>query len=443
MVLIGSWVAGRIEAAVVQNSAAAAALYMDNFISPHVQELASASEISEEHKRALDVLLSPQAIPKPIVSFKIWKGNTVVYSDRKEYIGKTFPPSEAFKRAWKGQVAGELDYLSEEHSPGHLSPGLPVLEIYTPVREQGSYRIIALAETYESAPGLKNEVSRARFQSWLLVGAVAFAIVASLFAIVHNDSHTIALQGIALKARIAELSRLLAENNELRIRVSQANERVAESNERFLRSIRAELHDGPMQLLGLALLRLDGLGGVITKPTGEIPEKTNEIEMIRSVLTEAMQDVRHISAGLGPPDIENISLREALQMVARKHEQRTGTDVRCEFERLDGHVAFPLKACLYRFAQEGLNNAYQHAAGKGQALLASCDGTQVEVKVIDEGPGLAGSKGTDNGGGQGLNGLRDRIESLGGTFEVHAMAGKGTCLIARLAYHGGSVTRDE
>ena len=98
-----------------------------------------------------------------------------------------------------------------------------------------------------------------------------------------------------------------------------------------------------MQLLGLALLRLDQLSSA--KSNGENPDKSDEIELIRDILTEMMRDLRHISAGLGPPDIENVSLRETLQMVARRHERRTGTAVRCEFERLDGHVAFPLKAC--------------------------------------------------------------------------------------------------
>ena len=51
MILIGSWVAGRIEAGVVNNAAAAAALYIDNFVHPHVQELASAPDISEEHRK--------------------------------------------------------------------------------------------------------------------------------------------------------------------------------------------------------------------------------------------------------------------------------------------------------------------------------------------------------------------------------------------------------
>ena len=430
MLLIGQWVASQIETGVVNNSAATTALYIDNLVKPLLQELASDSDISDEHKRALDVLMTPEAIMRPIVAFRIWKGNTLVYSDRKDQIGTTFPPTEAVKRAWQGQITGELNYVTRAaHSPVNPSRELPILEVYYPVRAQGSGRVIALAETYEIGLPLDAALRRAQLESWLVVGAIGFAILVLLFGIVHNGSRTIVQQQISLEARIADLSALLAENNDLRVRVNQANERLTETNERFLRSIGADLHDGPMQLLGLALLRLDELGGN-TATNGEISHKSEEVDVIRDLLTEMMRDLRHISTGLGPPDIDDISLRETLQMVARKHQQRTGTEVKCEFDRLDRQVPFPLKACLYRFVQEGLNNAYQHARGIGQTVLATSDGRRVEVKVIDRGPGLARSNGS-NGRGQGLNGLRDRIEALGGTFEVRSAKGKGTCLTAR------------
>jgi signal transduction histidine kinase len=50
---------------------------------------------------------------------------------------------------------------------------------------------------------------------------------------------------------------------------------------------------------------------------------------------------------------------------------------------------------------------------------------------------LARSNGGDKGGGQGLNGLRDRIESLGGTFDVRWIKGGGTCLTARFGASTG------
>ncbi len=420
MAVIGSWVSSRIEDGVIKNASTLADDYVHDFIAPHLQELAVGPDISDEHKQALDQLLSPHATRKPILFFRIWQGNTVVYSNQKEDIGKAFPETEALARAWKGSVVGEFDHTTEEHRSKSIPPNLPILEIYAPVRSADNSRIIALAE-----------LTTVKFQSWLFVGFVTLAIIGSLFGIVHNGSRTIDQQRASLEQRIAELSRLLAENGELRQRVNQANERMAETNERLLRRIGADLHDGPVQLLGLSLLKLGDLCEAVEETNREILTRTDAAEIMRGALVETLQEIRNLSAGLAPPDIEKLSVRDTLKMVAGKHEQRTNTQVRCQLDMHDVSVPYPVKTCLYRFAQEGLNNAYHHAGGVRQALLATCDQDKLEVRVVDEGPGMAPHRQAGGTGGQGLSGLRDRIESLGGIFEITSAAGKGTCLVAR------------
>src|SRR5258705_7220231 len=209
MAVIGSWVSSRIEDGVIKNASTLADDYVHDFIAPHLQELAVGPDISDEHKQALDQLLSPHATRKPILFFRIWQGNTVVYSNQKEDIGKAFPETEALARAWKGSVVGEFDHTTEEHRSKSIPPNLPILEIYAPVRSADNSRIIALAETYEMAGELKNELTTVKFQSWLFVGFVTLAIIGSLFGIVHNGSRTIDQQRASLEQRIAELSRLL------------------------------------------------------------------------------------------------------------------------------------------------------------------------------------------------------------------------------------------
>jgi len=435
MVLIGGWMAAQIEAGVVDNAAAAAAHHIDTLMSRHLQELASGSDISEEHKRALDALLSSDAMRKQIVALRIWKENVVAYNDPKNDIGKTLQPTTALARAQNGEVVGQPGHLTNGHGPGAVSSGLPVLELYAPVRKHGSNRIIAIAEVYEIAPAL-TELWRVKPLAWLLMGATSLAIVALSYRIVDKGSRTIARQRIPLAQRAAEFSSGLVNSQDAYKRVDQANARMSESDERFLRGIRADLHDGPLQLLGLALMRLDEARNVVTDGQFESTENADQISLIRCLLTEAVRDIRHISAGLGPPDVDDVSLREALQMAAQSHQRRTGTRVQCEFNGPDRHVAFPLKVCIYRFVQEALSNAYRHSDGRGQAVVASCNGAKIGVNVIDEGPGLAATTGT-NGGGKGLSGLCDRIESLGGAFEVCSKSGKGTRLTARFDTSAG------
>jgi len=253
-----------------------------------------------------------------------------------------------------------------------------------------------------------------------------------LFGIVHNGSRTIEKQRLSLEQRVAQLSRLLAENTDLRQRVDYANQRMADANERMLRQISADLHDGPVQLLGLALLKLGDFCEVIEETNEEILGKTDGPEVMRMALRETLHEIRQLSAGLAPPDVENLTVRETLQMVAKKHEQLTGSHVECDVNNLEVTVPFPIKTCLYRFAQEALNNAYRHAGGAGQTLRASNDRDAIEIKVSDQGPGTVVAESFNGAGSQGLSGLRLRVESLGGTFRIQSRPGQGTTLSARL-----------
>jgi signal transduction histidine kinase len=431
MTVIGNWVSARIEEGVVNNVAIAEGVYVENHVAPHLQELAHASDLGEEHKLALDRLLTPMAASKPILSFRIWKENIVVHGDRKEQIGQAFAQTPALARAWRGATVVEFDHLSDEHSAGHPMQGTPVLEIYAPVRERGSGRIIAIAEINELASKLRQELTDAQLQSWFLVGAVTLVIIGCLFGIVHNGSRTIQRQRLSLEQRVAQLSLLLAENTDLRQRVDYANQRMADANERLLRRIGSDLHDGPVQLLGLALLKLQDLCDAVEETDKEILTRVDSAEVLRVALTETLREIRNLSAGLAPPDVENLSIRDTLQMAAQKHEQRTGTRVECDVNGLNVTVPFPIKTCLYRFAQEGLNNAYSHAGGAGQALLATCYHDVIEIGVKDQGPGMLVEQALTNTGCQGLIGLRFRVESLGGTFQVDSRLGSGTSLFAR------------
>jgi signal transduction histidine kinase len=261
---------------------------------------------------------------------------------------------------------------------------------------------------------------------------VTMAMLALQIIIVGKGSRTITQQRSSLRERIADLSRLLGENDTLRQRANDANRRVAEMNERDLRRIGADLHDGPVQLLGMAVLRLDSLSDIVSAADKAVVEEAREdLEVLSDALRDSLEEIRNISAGLAPPDIETLSLGSALQLAARRHERRTGNPVLRNIKDLPACLPLSLKTCLYRFAQEGLANAFRHANGDGQAIAAKYSADELEVSVSDTGPGLEARHAINERQGQGLIGLRDRVESLGGEFSIRSQPGAGTCLTAR------------
>jgi signal transduction histidine kinase len=246
------------------------------------------------------------------------------------------------------------------------------------------------------------------------------------------------LAGIAIKQQrqglqrqVAELSRLLSENWELQCKIRNAHQRTTEINELFLRRVSAELHDGPAQLLGFALLRLDAVRP--WRADHQLVEVADEFQTVRNALSEALNEIRHISAGLAPPELAGLTLAEVLEMAATRHARRTGTTVECDLRGLPDCLDPSLRVCLYRFAQEGLNNAFRHAGGRGQVLQARCNDELLEVAVADSGSVHLDPRPMSESEGLGLSGLRGRIESLGGVFGFWMRPGQGACLTARFA----------
>jgi signal transduction histidine kinase len=275
---------------------------------------------------------------------------------------------------------------------------------------------------------MQQELARTRVKFWLIIGLIAIVTAGVLSVIVSRGSRIISEQRRALIARVSELSRLLIENIELQKNLRRANACVAQENERFLRQIGADLHDGPAQLISLALLRLDNL-----KPGGNInSDSDHEAELARvcGALRDALVEIRALSAGIAPPCLNGLSPSDAIEIAARTHERRTGTAVKREIGRLPGKLSSPLQICIYRFTQEGLNNAYRHAAGKGQAVRATYEGGQLTIEVSDTGRGIA-QRDPGNGNSLGFAGLQARVESLEGKFEWESRANSGTRLVAR------------
>lgn len=405
---VGFWVSRRIEDGVVRNTANATALYMDSFIAPLIQELADAPDLSPADAAALAHLLHDTPLGQRVVSFKIWvKGARIVAASDPEVVGKTFPGSEDIRAAWKGQVIASFDKLDEDENLGEQALGLPLLQIYVPIRAKGSGTIIAIAEFYEIASQLKSDLIKARMTSWLAVLLVLSAIGGSLFAIVLRGSRLIDRQ-------LVDLSQMAARNVTLRLRVQSAAARFAQLNDQALRRIGADLHDGPAQLMGFAALRLDALRREATSPRAQ-----SEIDAIEKAVREAIQEIRTISRGVSLPDIDRKPLLEVLQGLVDAHAARTHSEVRLSAAIDPGRdLPMAVKICAGRVVQEGLTNAWRHAGGQGQAVLVAEEDLILTIEVCDTGPGLAQDAEAEAGYGLGLAGLAGRVESLGGVLTL-------------------------
>jgi signal transduction histidine kinase len=413
-VIGGIWVTEIIARSAVASAAGATALFMESIIGPLTQELEVSDTLSIGPIRAIEEVMATSALGQRVVSVKIWKpGGLVAYAEDTDLIGRRFTVSPNLERAFAGEIVGELDELDDEESAAERATGLPLLEIYSPIRKPWTGEVIAVGEFYEDARGLHATLRDARVHTFLIVLAMAALLAATLLGIVHRASIVIDQQREALRLRAEEAERVSQQNRMLRLRIERAAGRAAEMNERFLRRISADLHDGPAQLISLAALRLGGLA------KAEEPEaRRAEQEVVRRALEEAIREIRAICSGLSLPDLEAAPLAGVVAGAVRAHEHYTGTSVALALGALPDAVTPAVKICVFRFVQEGLNNAFRHAAGVGQRVEAGLAGAMLTVTVANA--PADGAAIPAEGGGLGLSGLRERVESLGGSFTFEA-----------------------
>lgn len=415
MVVVGYFVASLIENAVTRNSAATTALYVDSVIAPLLPDMQTTQSLDDSITRALDETLGQGALGKRLFSFRLWRSDgTILYSSEKSLSGKQLPLSGDLKTAFTGQMTARFNRIDGVESDAERDSEKPLLQIYNPVLQPWSGKVVAVSEFFEVADEFEWSLKQARLLSWLAVAAFTTIFFALLSIIVLRGSRTIDSQRRALNDRIDELSALLRQNEALRARVQRATQRATSLNESYLRRIGADLHDGPAQLVAYASLRLDS--PKLADPRTPAEEREASLTNIKTSLDDAMAEIRAICSGLMLPHIETDSLAALLKRAIVAHEQRTAVTVDLLLNETPGYLSRAAKICIYRFVQEALNNGYRHAGGIGQKVTQSSEGSQVTVEVADEGHGFRMSDVPPEK--LGLAGLRDRVESLGGVFHL-------------------------
>ena len=421
MTLAGLYASNGISGKAIESTAASTALFLDSLLDPHVQELANRDILGPENTAALNNLFSMDKFVARFPHVDIWKeGGVVAYSRTPELIGGSFAPPPGLLTALEGEITAlYTDLNAGEHIAREFDEKF--LEIYVPIREDSSGRIIAVAEIHEVTSHLETTISHVRTQSWLAVSGATLLIMCGLFAVVYRGSRIIASQQTVLRDRLAEVKSVSELNRMLKEKSQRASSRLSELNESYLRSIGAELHDGPAQLLGLASLKIEHVRRARTAARREV-----QLRELESALSDALSDIRTLSKGLMLPEIKHLPLCDVVERVSKIHERRTGTSVLVRCGEV-GPLSHATKICVYRFVQEGLNNAFRHAGGIGQVVECMQNGPVLQVSVHDSG-GTAATGFPDIEAGLGLTGLRERVESLGGGLTVRKDRDAGTVI---------------
>lgn len=195
---------------------------------------------------------------------------------------------------------------------------------------------------------------------------------------------------------------------------------LAEQRER--RRLSTVLHDEVSQLLSLVNIRLSLLRDA-EDPT-EAAEHVREVERL---INRADHVTRSLTLQLSHPALYDMGLQRAAEWLVEDIRDLYGLAVALEDDGRAPRCSEAIRIVLYQCLRELLVNVAKHAGvDTARVVIGSSDG-RISVTVTDDGKGFDPADAvTDSDGGYGLFSVRERIESLGGRFDIASAPGRGT-----------------
>ncbi len=206
---------------------------------------------------------------------------------------------------------------------------------------------------------------------------------------------------------------------------------VLTAQEAERKRVALDLHDGPLQSLGVGLIHADTLRK--RAETGGVSAK--DIHALRLDFAAVVNEVRDLMADLHPEVLDAYGLRPALEAHARRVGETTHLAIQIECN-LDERLPAYMEVLIYRLVQECLSNVRKHAQATNAWITLHLDNTNqnVTVKVADDGRGFNPRQMPVRSGGfgLGLSSMAERAASASGKMTIESVPGQSTTITFHL-----------
>jgi len=343
-------------------------------------------------------------VPHEVVSQLSVAADVPVYAFVDQYLGR-------------GVVGGRL-YSVEQHGASAAEIGLRVLEgeapAHIPVRELPSTANMFDARQLvrwhlderrlpaDSIVKYRDLSFLDRYKSYLIVGGTVLA------------GQTAVIAGLLFQRRRRRQAE--ADLRSSYERISNLGGRLLTAQDAERAHLARELHDDLGQQMAVLSIELQALVNRCHGPTRDA---------LAEVSTHAVAigtSVRDFSHRLHPAQLRHVGLAGALGSL----QQQLSTDdasIVFSHESLPASIPEEVAACLYRIAQEALNNAIKHGRASRMTLCLRGAQGSVQMTIDDNGAGFDTRTAAS---GLGLISMRERVEHVGGSLLVRSQPGAGT-----------------
>ena len=202
------------------------------------------------------------------------------------------------------------------------------------------------------------------------------------------------------------------------------SEKLINTQEQERTRVARELHDDVAQQLAALSISVSNLKRTI--PAGESELRT-QTDRLHQRLASAAESVRRLSHELHPAILEHSGIAAAIESYCAQFSALNGLQVSLDaagrFEDISPAVAL----CLYRVAQEALQNVAKHSGAREARVELTRSSGQLHLRVTDLGRGFEAARSAPRAG-LGLVSMKERARLVHGTLHIEIAPGKGTKL---------------
>ena len=222
--------------------------------------------------------------------------------------------------------------------------------------------------------------------------------------------------GERLVADVASQAGLVLRNVLLVEELQESRRRIVAAQDERARKLERDLHDGAQQQLVALSVRLGLAEQLLVRDPGKAAPLIMEL---KAEAVDALDTLRDLARGIYPPLLADQGLAAALDAQARK------ATIPVELIG-DGLERYPqeVEAAVYFCCLEAMQNIAKYANATSATIRLARSNGRLTFAVQDDGDGFDPAEAH----GSGLTNMRDRLDALGGSLEVHSRPGEGTSI---------------
>jgi two-component system, NarL family, sensor histidine kinase DegS len=208
-------------------------------------------------------------------------------------------------------------------------------------------------------------------------------------------------------------------------------EMVVNAQEAERQRLSRQMHDGPAQAMANFILQTE----IAMRLLDADPKQAkDELTNLKTAAMRTFEKLRNFIFELRPMMLDDLGLSPTVRKYVDAFKEQADIDININVTGTERRLEPYIEVMIFRAIQELLGNAARHSQAANIKLQVDMGNDAVRVSVDDNGRGFD-AEAAQGSSSLGLRLIKERVEMLGGTFDIDAAVGKGARIVFTVPLH--------